>query len=270
MNRVTKFFNSIKDRKKNAFISYVVCGDPNQKSTCKILHTMVDSGVDIIELGIPFTDPIADGPVIQKGVERALKSKTSLLDVLSIVKQFRKTNNETPIVLMGYSNPIEKMGYSRFASLAKSKGVDGILIVDAPPEESLNTNKIFKKYGLCHIFLASPTTELKRLQNIIKLSSGYLYYVSVKGITGSSITSFESIKKNVEQIRQLSGNKIPIAVGFGIKNGRVAKTISMFSDAIIIGSSIVELIEKYQKNKEFMHKKIRLFIKSIARYLENK
>ena len=117
MNRVTKFFNSIKDRKKNAFISYVVCGDPNQKSTCKILHTMVDSGVDIIELGIPFTDPIADGPVIQKGVERALKSKTSLLDVLSIVKQFRKTNSETPIVLMGYSNPIENLSLSRPAAL---------------------------------------------------------------------------------------------------------------------------------------------------------
>ena len=270
MNRVTKFFKLIKDKKKKAFISYVVCGDPNLKSTCKILHTMVDSGVDIIELGIPFTDPIADGPVIQKGVERALKNKTSLLDVLSIVKQFRKTNNETPIVLMGYSNPIEMMGYSNFASLAKSKGVDGILIVDAPPEESLTTNKIFKKYGLCHIFLASPTTEIKRLKNIIKLSSGYLYYVSVKGITGSSITSFESIKKNVEQIRKISSNKIPIAVGFGIKNGKVAKSISMFSDAIIIGSSIVELIEKYQNNKEFMYKKIRSFVKNIASYLGDK
>ncbi len=270
MNRVTNFFNHIKDNKKKAFISYIVCGDPDLKSTCKIMHTMVEAGVDIIELGIPFTDPIADGPIIQRGVERALKNKTSLSNVLSVVKQFRSSNDKTPIVLMGYSNPIEKMGYSKFANSAKTKGVDGILLVDSPPEESLSANKIFSKHDLCHIFLASPTTELTRLKNIVKLSSGYLYYVSVKGITGSSINNFTSIKKNVVKIRKLSRNTIPIAVGFGIKNGEAAKSISKFSDAIIIGSSIVELVEKYKNNKEFMYKKIRLFTRSIARCLRNK
>lgn len=259
MNRINTVFR----RQKSAFISYLVCGDPDLNTTLKIMHSMVKNGVDLIEVGIPFTDPIADGPVIQKGIERALKNKVSLIDVFDLVEKFRKEDKATPIVLMGYLNPIENMGYRKFSKLAKSKGVDGILIVDLPPEESLVINKELIRNNLSQIFLASPTTEDKRLKSIIKYSSGYLYYVSLKGITGSSLVDFQPIKKRIKMIKKLSDNKIPVSVGFGIKTAETARKISLFSDGIIIGSSIVELIEKNQHNKAVMHKKIIKFIKSI-------
>ena len=259
MNRINTVFR----RKKSAFISYLVCGDPDLNTTLKIMHSMVKNGVDLIEVGIPFTDPIADGPVIQKGIERALKNKVSLIDVFDLVEKFRKEDKATPIVLMGYLNPIENMGYRKFSKLAKSKGVDGILIVDLPPEESLVINKELIRNNLSQIFLASPTTEDKRLKSIIEYSSGYLYYVSLKGITGSSLVDFQPIKKRIKMIKKLSDNKIPVSVGFGIKTAETARKISLFSDGIIIGSSIVELIEKNQHNKAVMHKKIIKFIKSI-------
>jgi len=259
MNRINTVFR----RQKSAFISYLVCGDPDLNTTLKIMHSMVKNGVDLIEVGIPFTDPIADGPVIQKGIERALKNKVSLIDVFDLVEKFRKEDKATPIVLMGYLNPIENMGYRKFSKLAKSKGVDGILIVDLPPEESLVINKELIRNNLSQIFLASPTTEDKRLKSIIEYSSGYLYYVSLKGITGSSLVDFQPIKKRIKMIKKLSDNKIPVSVGFGIKTAEAARKISLFSDGIIIGSSIVELIEKNQHNKAVMHKKIIKFIKSI-------
>ena len=259
MNRINTVFR----RQKSAFISYLVCGDPDLNTTLKIMHSMVKNGVYQIEVGIPFTDPIADGPVIQKGIERALKNKVSLIDVFDLVEKFRKEDKKTPIVLMGYLNPIENMGYRKFSKLAKSKGVDGILIVDLPPEESLVINKELIRNNLSQIFLASPTTEDKRLKSIIKYSSGYLYYVSLKGITGSSLVDFQPIKKRIKMIKKLSDNKIPVSVGFGIKTAETARKISLFSDGIIIGSSIVELIEKNQHNKAVMHKKIIKFIKSI-------
>ena len=259
MNRINTVFR----RQKSAFISYLVCGDPDLNTTLKIMHSMVKNGVDLIEVGIPFTDPIADGPVIQKGIERALKNNVSLIDVFDLVEKFRKKDKATPIVLMGYLNPIENMGYRKFSKLAKSKGVDGILIVDLPPEESLVINKELIRNNLNQIFLASPTTEDKRLKSIIEYSSGYLYYVSLKGITGSSLVDFQPIKKRIKMIKKLSDNKIPVSVGFGIKTAEAARKISLFSDGIIIGSSIVELIEKNQHNKALMHKKIIKFIKSI-------
>ena len=259
MNRINTVFR----RQKSAFISYLVCGDPDLNTTLKIMHSMVKNGVDLIEVGIPFTDPIADGPVIQKGIERALKNKVSLIDVFDLVEKFRKEDKATPIVLMGYLNPIENMGYRKFSKLAKSKGVDGVLIVDLPPEESLVINKELIRNNLSQIFLASPTTEDKRLKSIIEYSSGYLYYVCLKGITGSSLVDFQPIKKRIKMIKKLSDNKIPVSVGFGIKTAETARKISLFSDGIIIGSSIVELIEKNQHNKAVMHKKIIKFIKSI-------
>ena len=255
--------NTVFKRQKSTFISYLVCGDPDLNTTLKIMHSMVKNGVDLIEVGIPFTDPIADGPVIQKGIERALKNKVSLTDVFDLVEKFRKKDETTPIVLMGYLNPIENMGYRKFSKLAKSKGVDGILIVDLPPEESSLINKELIRNNLSQIFLASPTTEDKRLKSIIEYSSGYLYYVSLKGITGSSLVDFQPIKKRIKMIKKLSDNKIPVSVGFGIKTAETARKISLFSDGIIIGSSIVELIEKNQHNKALMHKKIIKFIKSI-------
>ena len=266
MNRINTVFR----RQKSAFISYLVCGDPDLNTTLKIMHSMVDHGVDLIELGIPFTDPIADGPTIQKGIERALKNKVSLTDVLNLVSQFRNKDKVTPIVLMGYMNPIENMGYKKFSKMAKLKGVDGLLIVDLPPEESKTINDELIKNDLSQIFLASPTTEDKRLETIIKYSSGYLYYVSLKGITGSSIINYEPIKRRIMKIKRLSKNKIPITVGFGIKTPDAAKKISKFSDGIIIGSSIVELIEKNKNNKTLMLKNINKFLKTIKSSLVKK
>ncbi len=259
MNRIHDVFQ----HQKPVFITYLVCGDPDITSTLKIMHSMVDHGVDLIELGIPFTDPIADGPVIQRGIERALKNKVSLHAVLDLVSTFRKKNNKTPIVLMGYMNPIENIGYKLFAKIAKSKGVDGVLIVDLPPEEASLINTELISYNLNQIFLASPTTEYKRLKTIINYSSGYLYYVSLKGITGSSLINYQPIKKSIAKIKAISKNKIPITVGFGIKTPEAARKISMFSDGIIIGSSIVELIEKNMKNKNLMHNRINTFLKKI-------
>ncbi len=270
MNRIANAFPTSPNKKKTAFITYLVCGDPSINSTKKLLQIMVDSGVDLIELGMPFTDPIADGPTIQKGIERALKNKTTLENTLTVVKDFRKNNKRTPIVLMGYMNPIVNMGYEKFSIKAKNCGVDGILIVDLPIEESYEINKVFKRNNLKQIFLASPTTDANRLKKIKKYSEGYLYYVSIKGITGTSIKNIQSIKNQVKKIKRISNKKIPIAVGFGIKNRSSAKKISSFSDGIIIGSSIVELIEKYIHNKNAMYSKIKDFLLGITRTLEKK
>tara|TARA_Y100000748_G_scaffold302171_1_gene303835 strand:+ start:792 stop:1586 length:795 start_codon:yes stop_codon:yes gene_type:complete len=264
MNRISSVF----ENKKSAFITYLVCGDPDLNATLKIMHSMVENGVDLIELGIPFTDPIADGPTIQKGIERALKNKVSLNDVLNLVSKFRDKNKTTPIVLMGYMNPIVNMGYKKFSKLAKINGVDGLLIVDLPPEEAESINIELKKNNLSQIFLASPTTEDKRLKTIIKYSSGYLYYVSLKGITGSSLVDYQPIKKRINKIKKLSKTNIPITVGFGIKTPEAARKISMFSDGIIIGSSIVELIEKNQNNKVLMYKKVQKFLRNIKSSME--
>ena len=263
MNRIKSLFQKKKDNNKSVFITYLVCGDPDIKTTYDLMNIMVESGVDLIELGMPFTDPIADGPIIQKSVERSLAQKTSLQDIFNVVKKFRKKNSHTPVVLMGYMNPIEKIGYKKFSSLSKNNGVDGVLIVDTPPEESNKINTALKKENLCQIFLASPTTEKSRLKKIINSTSGYLYYVSIKGITGSQIKSYKTIKNNINQIRKISKNKIPITVGFGIKDKKTARTISKFSDGIIIGSSIVELIEKNIHNKPIMFKNMKNYLKNI-------
>lgn len=259
MNRIDNVFKD----KKSTFITYLVCGDPDLKTSLKIMHSMVDNGVDLIELGIPFTDPIADGPTIQRGVERALKHNISLNDVLNLVSEFRDKDKTTPIVLMGYMNPIVNMGYKKFSKSAKDNGVDGLLIVDLPPEEADSINKELKENNLSQIFLASPTTEDKRLKTIINYTSGYLYYVSLKGITGSSLVDYQPIKKRINKIKKLSKNSIPVTVGFGIKTPEVARKISMFSDGIIIGSSIVELIEKNHKKKALMFKKVQKFLRNI-------
>lgn len=270
MNRISNAFLKSLPKKKSAFITYLVCGDPNIEGTKKILNIMADSGVDLIELGIPFTDPIADGPIIQKGIERALQNKITLENTLTIVKNFRKKNTTTPIVLMGYMNPIMNMGYEKFSIKAINSGVDGVLIVDLPIEESHEINQVFKKNNLKQIFLASPTTGNNRLKTIIEHTEGYLYYVSIKGITGTSIKNISSIKEKVNKIKKISNKKIPIVVGFGIKNKSSAKKIGLFSDGVIIGSSIVELIEKYRHNKNIMYSRIRNFLLGINKTLEKK
>lgn len=266
-SRIPSIFtnNSIKDKK--TFISYLVCGDPSTNTTLTAMKIMADSGVDIIELGIPFTDPIADGPVIQKSIDRALKNNTSLKDVISVVEKFRKTNKKTAVVLMGYMNPVHKMGIEKFTKSINKNDIDGVLIVDSPPEESIDLNNHLKKYNKSHIYLASPTTTDERMKSITKMSSGYVYYVTVKGITGSKLTDVSSIMTNVKKIKNFSQNNIPVAVGFGIKDSESAKKMAMFSDGIIIGSSIVELINKYSNNKNAMKKHLSTYLLSISRVI---
>ncbi len=266
-SRIPHIFKSNKLKNKKTFISYLVCGDPSNDFTLSAMHTMSESGVDIIELGIPFTDPIADGPVIQQSIDRSLKNKTSLRDVISLVKDFRKVNKDTAVVLMGYMNPIHKMGINKFTRLINESGIDGVLIVDSPPEESEVLNKYLRKYNKSHIYLASPTTTDQRMRSIAAMSSGYIYYVTIKGITGSKLSNIGKIKENVKKIKKISNDKLPVAVGFGIKDKKSAKTMAEFSDGIIIGSSIVELINKHSKNKKIMNNKLSSYISSIARVM---
>ncbi len=267
MNRIDQVF---RNNQKKVFIAYIVCGDPNIHLTYRLMNNLVEAGVDLIELGVPFTDPIADGTVIQKSIERSLKKNTSIQDALNVTKKFRKKNKHTPVVLMGYLNPIENLGYKKFAKLSLACGVDGVLVVDSPPEESSILTSTLKEKGVCNIFLASPTTDTNRLKNIVKESSGYLYYVSLKGITGSKLKNFDSIKKNIKLINKISKYKLPIAVGFGIKDSKTAKRISQLADGIIIGSSIVELIEENSHNRDKMIDKVKHYAKTIKQSLVKK
>ena len=264
-SRIPDIFANNQKKNKKTFISYLVCGDPSSDYTLSAMHTMSKSGVDIIELGIPFTDPIADGPIIQRSIDRALKNNISLYDVISLVKEFRKSNKNTAVVLMGYMNPVHKMGIPKFTKLINDNDVDGVLVVDSPPEESHDLNRYLKKYDKSHIYLASPTTTDKRMSNIAKMSSGYVYYVTIKGITGSKLTNINDIKKNVKKIKKYSTDTLPVAVGFGIKDKNSAKKMASFSDGIIIGSSIVELINKYSNNKKLMNIKLSSYLSNISR-----
>ena len=265
ISRIPSIFRENTKKNKKTFISYLVCGDPSKNDTLIAMKVMADSGVDVIELGIPFTDPIADGPVIQKSIDRALKNNVSLKDVISVVEKFRKTNKKTAVVLMGYMNPVHKMGVEKFTKSINKNDIDGVLIVDSPPEESTDLNSSLKKYNKSHIYLASPTTTDQRMRSITQMSSGYVYYVTVKGITGSKLTDISTIKKNVAKIKKYSKNNIPVAVGFGIKDSKSAKQMSKFSDGIIIGSSIVELIHKHSNNKNVMKKNLTSYLSSISR-----
>ena len=264
-SRIPSIFRENAKKNKKTFISYLVCGDPSKNDTLIAMKIMADSGVDVIELGIPFTDPIADGPVIQKSIDRALKNNVSLKDVISVVEKFRQTNKKTAVVLMGYMNPVHKMGVEKFTKSINKNDIDGVLIVDSPPEESIDLNSSLKKYNKSHIYLASPTTTDQRMRSITQMSSGYVYYVTVKGITGSKLTDISTIKKNVAKIKKYSKNNIPVAVGFGIKDSKSAKQMSKFSDGIIIGSSIVELIHKHSNNKNVMKKNLTSYLSSISR-----
>ena len=216
--------------------------------TVALRHRLAEAGADLIELGIPFSDPMADGPVIQLASERALVHNTSLADVIAIVAEFRKENDIVPVILMGYLNPLEAMGYARFASTANEAGVDGILIVDLPAEEALELKSIMHQRELDMIFLIAPNTSEKRMETICRAASGYLYYVSLKGVTGSNQINIESVANKLALIRQKT--KLPIGVGFGIKDPQTAASIAKISDAVIVGSVLVDQIAKLQDEPE--------------------
>ena len=247
MSRIKKKFEDLKIDKKTCLISYVTAGDPSVSASLDIMNTLVKSGTDIIELGVPFSDPMADGPTIQRACERALSQNTSCFDIFELVNNFRNNNNDTPVVLMGYLNPIERMGYDLFAKLANEAGVDAVLVVDLPHEEAEELITVFKKYNLESIFLIAPNTNINRIKKISKYASGFLYYVSLKGVTGAATLDVEKTTKQLKVIKE--SIDLPLAVGFGIKDSNTAKILSKTADAIVIGSAIVNIIEKEQNDK---------------------
>ncbi len=242
MSRISATFEKLRSVKKNALIPFVTAGDPSLPATTAIMYGLVKAGADIIELGVPFSDPMADGPTIQRSSERALKQGVGLRDVLQIVAEFRQNDELTPVVLMGYANPVESMGYGEFARQASKAGVDGVLVVDYPPEESGELTKQLKACGLDSIFLLAPTTLESRMDEVARTASGYVYYVSLKGVTGASNLDLSEVAKKIPRIR--AHVNLPIGVGFGIRDGKTAKSVAALSDAVVIGSRLVEEIEK--------------------------
>lgn len=240
MRRIERCFQRLDGENRKALIPFVTAGDPVKDVTVPLMHAMVDAGADIIELGVPFSDPMADGPVIQLACERALQHNTSTRDVLAMVKIFRETNTQTPVVLMGYLNPVEVMGYESFAKAAEDAGVDGVLLVDLPPEEALEVRPVMDAHGLDMIFLVAPTTSDTRIKLIGEAGSGYLYYVSLKGVTGSATLNVEEVASRVETIRNLA--QLPIGVGFGIKDAASARAVSRVADGVVVGSALVNQI----------------------------
>jgi len=241
MSRIAATFERLSKQGRKALIPYVTAGDPDPAATVPLLHAMVDAGADIVELGVPFSDPMADGPVIQRSSERALKKHVGLRDVLSMVKRWREKDRGTPVVLMGYANPIEAMGPQAFARAAAEAGVDGLIVVDYPPEECADFAGLARSQGMDLIFLLAPTSTEERIQRIVQLASGYIYYVSLRGVTGASHLDLEEVKTKLRQIR--SRTSLPVGVGFGIRDGATAREVCRIADAVIIGSRIIQEIE---------------------------
>lgn len=240
MNRLKLCFNQLREQQRVALIPYITAGDPTPTLTVPLMHALVSAGADIIELGIPFSDPMADGPVIQKASERALAAGTRLRDVLDMVKTFREQDQTTPIVLMGYLNPIEIMGYKTFVETAESVEVDGVLTVDLPPEEMAELGILLRSHNLAPIFLLAPTTTPERIKRICTQAHGYLYYVSLKGVTGSSHLNVAEVANKITEIRRYT--HLPLGVGFGIKDAATAAQIAVISDAVVVGSALVQRI----------------------------
>jgi tryptophan synthase alpha chain len=241
MSRIQTRFNSLRDARRTALIPFVTAGDPSLEVTGELMHQMVAAGADLIELGVPFSDPIADGPVIQRATERALANGVSLRDVLALVRRFRERDRETPVVLMGYLNPIEVMGNAAFAQEAQEAGVDGALIVDVPPEESHELVDAMKGQGLDLVYLLAPTSDDARIAAIAEVASGFVYYVSVKGVTGAGNLDVDGIGGKLDAIRAQIA--LPVGVGFGIKDAPTAARVAAVADAVIVGSAIVGRIE---------------------------
>jgi tryptophan synthase alpha chain len=240
MSRIAATFERLKAEGRKALIPFITAGDPDPALTVDIMHALVAGGADVIELGVPFSDPMADGPVIQRSSERALAHGVSLRDVLGYVEKFRAGDRDTPVVLFGYANPIEAMGAQRFADALKAAGGDGALVVDYPPEEAQRLVALLDERGLDTIFLLSPTTTDARLRQVAALGRGYLYYVSLKGVTGAENIDLADVTARIGHIRGFT--KLPVGVGFGIRDAATARRIAAAADAVVIGSRLVQEI----------------------------
>lgn len=224
-----------------ALIPYVTAGDPSPASTVALMHALVEAGADVIELGVPFSDPMADGPVVQRATQRAIEKGVGLVHVLDMVKAFRSTDTRTPVVLMGYANPIERFGQEAFAHAAAQSGVDGVLVVDYPPEEMIEFAAFLEKASVAPIFLLAPTSTEERVKKVAKIARGYVYYVSLKGVTGAGNIDVADVEQRLATLRQHLD--VPLGVGFGIRDAESARRLGQVSDAVIIGSKLIETME---------------------------
>lgn len=247
-NRIDRRFETLKASKRTALIPFITAGDPDPSWTTAIMHALADAGADLIELGIPFSDPAADGPVIQQASERAIERGVSLTKVLAMVAGFREKNTDTPVILMGYLNPIERYGHEAFAKEAAESGVDGILMVDCPPEEMAHLRGELDGHGIYPICLVAPTTTPGRMERIARQASGYIYYVSFKGITGANRLEENSLAAPVAELRKHTD--LPVAVGFGIKGPESAAAVSGMADGVVIGSALIERLLNAASEKE--------------------
>lgn len=242
MSRIAQTFAQLSAQGRKGLIPFITAGDPYPEMTVDLMHALVKGGANVIELGVPFSDPMADGPVIQRASERALAKKVGLRTVLDYVRAFRTTDTTTPVVLMGYANPIERMGVDAFAKAASEAGVDGVLVVDYPPEECEGFAKTMRDAGIDPIFLLAPTSTDARIAQIARVASGYIYYVSLKGVTGAATIDLDAVAARIPQIRQHA--RLPVGVGFGIRDAATARAIGGVADAVVIGSRIVQLLEE--------------------------
>ncbi len=240
MPRIEKAFQKLAAQGRKALIPYITSGHPARESTVPVMHAIVAAGADAIELGVPFSDPMADGPAIQRANEHALARGIGLRDVLGFVSEFRKTDDHTPIVLMGYANPIERMGVPTFLERSVAAGVDGVIVVDYPPEEALNFAVLARQAGVDPIFLLAPTSTDERIDQVLKLASGYVYYVSLKGTTGGTMDQSDVLRR-VAHIK--ARTPLPVGVGFGIRDGKTAKAVCEAADAAIIGTKMIQVLE---------------------------
>jgi tryptophan synthase alpha chain len=251
MSRIASTFSALKAQGRKALIPYVTAGFPFADITPALMHGMVEAGADVIELGVPFSDPMADGPVIQKAGEKALSLGIGMVQVLDHVREFRKRNSTTPVVLMGYANPVErydqKHGTNAFVRDAAAAGVDGVLVVDYPPEECEAFAASLRAHGMDLIFLLAPTSTDERMAQVARVASGYVYYVSLKGVTGSGALDTSAVEQMLPRIRQHV--HIPVGVGFGIRDAATAQAIGKVADAVVIGSRIIQLIEDQEHAK---------------------
>jgi tryptophan synthase alpha chain len=264
MSRIQATFERLARERRKALIPYVTAGDPDPAATVPIMHAMVDAGADVLELGVPFSDPMADGPVIQRAGERALKHGTGLRQVLAMVREFRSRDDRVPVVLMGYANPIEALGTERFVKEAREAGVDGAIVVDYPPEECGPFAESMRSNGMDLVFLLAPTSTAERIAAVARLASGYIYYVSLKGITGATHLDLADVEKNIARIRKAT--KLPIGVGFGIRDGATARAICGFADAAVIGSRIVQEVENAPRGQAAQ--KVAAFLRTVRQAMD--
>ena len=264
--RLNQVLAQNKAQGRKNLVTFITAGDPNLVATEQLMHTLVASGVDVIELGVPFSDPMADGPVIQRASERAVAQGVSLRDVLALVRKFRVSNQHTPVVLMGYANPIERMGQDNFIEEAVKAGADGALVVDYPPDESHDFAQKAQASGLNIIYLVAPTTTDARIKATAAAASGFIYYVSLKGVTGAATLDVQDVSDKVAHLRQFTD--LPINVGFGISDATSARAVAQVADGVVIGSKIIQLVESAQSEGQDMVQVVSAWVSDIRSALD--